>query len=74
MIGAWVTTFAGALRRLRLPLAAYYGITVALPLMNGADWSNVRFLTHACTVLAIPLAVIALAGAMISGLRTMLSR
>ena len=63
MIGVVMSTFASAVRRLRLPLAVYYGITLALPLANGADWSHVEFLKHALTVAAIPLAMIALAGA-----------
>lgn len=61
MSGVSVSTFARAVRRWRLPLAAYYGITLALPLANGADWSQVEFLKHAFTVAAIPLAMIALA-------------
>ncbi len=50
-----------AFRRLALPLAAYYGITLAVPLANGAWRSAVAFAEHAIVVLVVPPIVIALA-------------
>jgi hypothetical protein len=50
------------LRRAALPLAAYYAITLALPLANGAGQAGAPFVDHAVTVLIVPLVVIVLAG------------
>jgi hypothetical protein len=54
------TTVARAFRRTALPLAAYYAVTLALPLANGAR-SGAAFVDHALVVLVIPPAIIALA-------------
>jgi hypothetical protein len=59
--GALWTTVAGAFRRTALPLAAYYAITLALPLANGAARSGVAFIAHALVVLVVPPAIIMLA-------------
>ena len=60
------------LRRMALPLAAYYGVTLALPLANGAAQSD-AFVKHALVVLVVPVAAILLAsaagGAALQGLR-----
>ena len=50
-----------AFRRLALPLASYYGITLAVPLANGAWRSGVAFAEHAIVVFAVPPIVIVLA-------------
>ena len=44
---------AGAFRRMALPLASYYAVTLALPLANGAAPSG-AFIEHALVVLAVP--------------------
>ena len=44
---------ARAFRRMALPLAAYYAVTLALPLANGAAQS-VGFWRHALIVLVVP--------------------
>ncbi|HKE84619.1 MAG TPA: hypothetical protein VKB50_12740 [Vicinamibacterales bacterium] len=60
------TRVGRAFRRMALPLIAYYGITLALPLMNGAARSGAAFaafVDHALIVLVVPAAIIVLAGA-----------
>lgn len=57
-------TIAGAFRRAALPLGAYYGVTIALPLANGAAESGVTFVKHAIAVVVAPLLLIALAYAL----------
>jgi hypothetical protein len=47
-------------RSMAIPLAAYYAITIAVPLANGAEWSDAAFVRHAVVVLLVPLAAIAL--------------
>jgi len=44
---------ARAFRRLVLPLASYYAVTLALPLANGAAPSG-AFIEHALVVLVVP--------------------
>ena len=51
---------AAALRRAAVPLAAYYAVTLALPLANGAAFADARFAVHAVMVLAVPPAAIVL--------------
>ena len=60
MIGTLVTTIAHAFRRMALPLGAYYGITLVVPLANGAAQSGAIFAQHAMVVLVVPPAAIAL--------------
>jgi hypothetical protein len=55
------TTLAGAFRRAALPLGAYYVVTIALPVINGAAESSPGFVAHAIVVLAIPPLLILLA-------------
>ena len=43
---------------LALPLAAYYGITLVVPLLNGAAGAGDAFFTHAVVVLLVPLVLI----------------
>ena len=52
---------ARAFHRALVPLAAYYAVTLAIPLANGAAQSNAVFITHALVVLVIPPAIILLA-------------
>jgi hypothetical protein len=52
------TTVARAFRRTALPLAAYYTVTLAVPLANGAARSGGTFVDHALIVLVIPPALI----------------
>ena len=54
MIGALGSTIAHAFRRTALPLGAYYGITLIIPLANGAAQSGSIFLEHALVVLIVP--------------------
>jgi hypothetical protein len=58
--GLW-TTVARAFRRTAVPLAAYYAVTLALPLANGAARSGAAFIDHALVVLVVPPALIVLA-------------
>ena len=60
MSKTFVTTYANTLRRLALPLAAYYAITLAVPLANGAASSDTAFLKHAVVVLVVPLGTLGL--------------
>jgi hypothetical protein len=53
-------TLAGAFRRAALPLGAYYAVTLALPIANGAAQSGVGFVEHALVVLVLPPLLIAL--------------
>lgn len=54
-------TIAGAFRRAALPLGAYYAVTLALPVANGAAQSGIAFVKHAIVVVVLPLLLIALA-------------
>ena len=54
------TAVARAFRRTALPLSAYYAVTLALPLANGAAESG-AFVEHALVVLIVPPAAIILA-------------
>jgi|RhiMethySRZTD1v2_1073278.scaffolds.fasta_scaffold622945_3 hypothetical protein len=55
------TRIARAFRRTALPLAAYYAVTLGLPLANGAARSGGAFIEHALVVLAVPPIVIVVA-------------
>ena len=48
----------GGLRRLALPLACYYAITLAVPFLNGSAQAGDVFLKHALVVLLVPLVLI----------------
>jgi hypothetical protein len=63
---------ARAFRRTAVPLAAYYAITLGLPLANGAARSG-AFVDHALVVLVVPPAVIVLA-AVLAGIATLARR
>jgi hypothetical protein len=63
---AFWTRLVYSLRRTALPLAAYYAVTLALPLANGAGRSGVVFVRHALIVLVVPLIVIGVACAVSS--------
>lgn len=54
---------APAIRVTALPLAAYYAVTLGLPLANGAAQSGARFVEHALFVLVVPPVLITLAWA-----------
>ena len=54
---------ARAYRRALVPLAAYYAVTLGLPIVNGAARSGTPFFKHAIVVLLVPLAAIALGSA-----------
>ena len=45
---------AAALRHAAVPLTAYYAVTLALPLANGAASAGARFAVHAVIVLVVP--------------------
>ena len=59
-----VTETRRALRRALLPLGCYYTVTLLLPLANGAGQSGHAFVSHAAAVIAVPLLVIVLLGAL----------
>lgn len=61
---AFLTAVAHAFRRTALPLAAYYAITLGVPLANGAARAGAPFVEHALIVLAIPPALIVIACAL----------
>ena len=61
MIGAFRSAVARGFRRTALPLAAYYAVTLAVPLANGAARSGGAFIEHALIVLVIPPAIIVIA-------------
>lgn len=48
------TLVARAFRRTALPLAAYYAVTLAIPLANGAAQAGRAFVYHALVVLVVP--------------------
>ena len=50
-------------RTMILPLAAYYTITLGVPIANGARWSDGVFVRHGLVVLVVPLVIIAFFGA-----------
>ena len=54
-------TVAWAFRRIAVPLASYYAVTLAIPLANGAAQSGATFVEHALVVLAVPPIVVVLA-------------
>jgi hypothetical protein len=54
------TTVGRAFRRMARPLVAYYAVTLAIPLANGAAQSG-AFVEHALAVLLVPPVVILLA-------------
>jgi hypothetical protein len=58
-----MSRLARAYRQVRVPLAAYYAITLALPVANGAARSGTPFVTHALVVLLVPLLAVALGSA-----------
>ena len=60
---------AHAFRRAALPLACYYGVTLMLPLANGAGRSGFAFIEHAVVVATVPLVLIVLASAFASAVR-----
>ena len=60
MNGAPLSVVALAFRRTALPLAAYYAVTLALPLVNGAARFDGGFIEHALAVLIVPPAIILL--------------
>src|SRR5690349_20910112 len=53
MSGVLWSMVARAFRRVALPLATYYTVTLALPLANGARPSG-AFIEHALIVLVVP--------------------
>jgi hypothetical protein len=54
MTAGLVTAIVLPLRRAALPLAAYYAVTLALPLANGAAHAGAPFVEHALVVLVVP--------------------
>ena len=61
MSGRPWSSLAAASRRVLVPLLAYYVVTVAIPLANGASLSDAVFVKHALIVLVLPMVLIALA-------------
>jgi hypothetical protein len=60
MSGAVRAAVGHAFRRTALPLVCYYGVTLVIPLANGAAQSA-TFAEHALVVLVVPPAAIVLA-------------
>jgi hypothetical protein len=63
-----------AFRRTAVPLAAYYGVTLALPLANGAAQAGGSFVRHALVVLAVPPVLILLGCAIYGVVRSHICR
>jgi hypothetical protein len=53
-MGTMPLAIGRALRRLALPLAWYYAVTLAIPLANGAGQAGIVFVWHALAVLVVP--------------------
>jgi len=53
MIRVARASISRAFRRMALPLASYYAVTLAVPLANGAAQSG-AFVEHALAVLVVP--------------------
>jgi len=68
------TSIGQAFRRTALPLAAYYAVTLGLPMANGAAHSGAAFVEHALFVLAVPPIIIVLACAVHTIVRAASSR
>jgi hypothetical protein len=51
------SAIAGALGRAARPLVFYYGIAVAVPVLNGATLDR-EFLEHVAFVVVVPLAIV----------------
>jgi hypothetical protein len=64
---------ARAFRRAALPLAWYYAVTLALPLVNGAAEAGGAFLEHAFFVLIVPPTLVVLACAVYEAVRVLSS-
>jgi hypothetical protein len=58
-----MSRLARAYRRALVPLSAYYAVTLALPVANGAARSGTAFVTHALVVLLVPVLAVALGSA-----------
>lgn len=62
---------ARALQRVALPLATYYGVTVGVPIANGAVLSE-RFVRHTLVVVLVPVALVTLLSAVWTGSRAVM--
>jgi hypothetical protein len=60
MTGDLSAAIAHAFRRIALPLAVYYSVTVGIPLANGAGQSGAMFMRHTLVVLIVPPLVVVL--------------
>jgi hypothetical protein len=71
---ALAETLRHGFHRAAIPLAWYYGITIGVPLANGAAQSNAGFVKHAITVVVVPPIAIMLACAVHSTVRSAIVR
>jgi hypothetical protein len=69
MSGVLWTTAGQAFRRAALPLGAYYAVTLAVPLANGAAQSGAAFAKHVLALLVVPPVLIVLVCAVHSAVR-----
>jgi hypothetical protein len=60
VIGDLIARITWAFRRMLLPLTAYYAVTVAMPLANGAAQSGATFWQHTLPVLIVPPLIVVL--------------
>jgi hypothetical protein len=60
MRSALTSAVARALGRTSVPLAAYYGITIGVPLINGSGSADGAFLEHMAFVAVFPLTTVGL--------------
>jgi len=70
MKGDRTATIVRAFRRVALPLAAYYAVTVAVPLANGAAQSGAAFVRHTLVVLIVPAVLVVVLCVARTGLRS----
>jgi len=60
MRSALMSAVARALGRTLVPLAAYYGITIGVPLIHGSGSAEAAFLEHMVFVAVLPLTMVGL--------------
>ena len=68
------TALAAAFRRAAVPLTVYFGVTLGLPLANGAAAAGAVFREHALVVLVVPPLVVTVFCAIRHSSRVLASR
>jgi hypothetical protein len=60
-------------RRAAVPLAAYYGITIVVPLVNGSGGTDRAFLEHLSFVALFPLTLVGLSAMLLHAWRQLVA-